>query len=94
MRSLTVPRSTPTVELIIVKAVECLHDMYRTGSGARSVALQPRPQDHASGGIHDKMYRMVVDICKKEGAKINGNTFELVIEALLEIDQWKEAPPR
>ena len=37
------------------------------------------------------MYRMVVSISKKEGAKINGNTFELVIEALLEQDKWQEA---
>ena len=37
------------------------------------------------------MFKMVMTISLKEGAKINGNTFELVIEALLEASKWKEA---
>jgi len=37
------------------------------------------------------MFKMVMAISTKEGAKINCNTFELVIEAQLEADKWKEA---
>lgn len=74
-----------------LKAVECLHDMYRTGLEPAASHYNLVLRTMRAEGYIDKMYRMVVDICKKEGAKINGNTFELVIEALLEIDQWKEA---
>ena len=74
-----------------LKAVECLHDMYRTGLEPAASHYNLVLRTMRAEGYIDKMYRMVVDICKKDGAKINGNTFELVIEALLEIDKWKEA---
>lgn len=34
---------------------------------------------------------MVMAISHKEGARINVNTFELVIESLLQEDKWKES---
>ena len=40
-------------------------------------------------GYTDKMYKMLVAICQKESAKINGNTFEIVIESLLAEGRWK-----
>lgn len=36
------------------------------------------------------MYKMLIVISKKENAKINANSFELVIEALLEKGDWKQ----
>lgn len=36
------------------------------------------------------MVRMLLAISVREDAKINGNTFELVIEALLEQGDWKQ----
>ena len=42
-------------------------------------------------GYVDKMFKMVMAISHKEGARINANTFELVIEAVLEKEQWREA---
>lgn len=74
-----------------LKAVECLHDMYRTGLEPAASHYNLVLRTMRAEGYIDKMYRMIVDICKKEGAKINGNTFELVIEALLDGDKWKEA---
>merc|ERR1711871_679838 len=74
-----------------LKAVECLHDMYRTGLEPAASHYNLVLRTMRAEGYIDKMYRMVVDICKKDGAKINGNTFELVIEALLEQDKWQEA---
>ena len=38
----------------------------------------------------DKMLRMAMSIIQREDAKINGNTFEIVIEALLEEKMWKQ----
>ena len=35
------------------------------------------------------MFKMLVAICQKESAKINGNTFEIVIESLLAEGRWK-----
>ena len=35
------------------------------------------------------MFKMLVAICQKESAKINGNTFEIVIESLLTEGRWK-----
>jgi len=37
------------------------------------------------------MYRMVLAISSKEDAKINSNTFELVIESLLLDGNWKQS---
>merc|ERR1711871_461587 len=74
-----------------LKAVECLHDMYRTGLEPAASHYNLVLRTMRAEGYAEKMYRMIIDICKKEGAKINGNTFELVIEALLEDDKWKEA---
>merc|ERR1711871_985272 len=74
-----------------LKAVECLHDMYKTGLEPAASHYNLVLRTMRAEGYIDKMYRMVVEICKKDGAKINGNTFELVIEALLEKGKWKEA---
>lgn len=37
------------------------------------------------------MFKMVLGISQKDGAKINSNTFEIAIESLLEEHKWKEA---
>jgi pentatricopeptide repeat protein len=74
-----------------LKAVECLHEMYKIGLEPAASHYNLVLRTMRAEGYIDKMYRMVVEICKKEGAKINGNTFELVIEALLGQGKWKEA---
>jgi hypothetical protein len=37
------------------------------------------------------MMRMVAAISSRDDAKVNGNTFELVLEALLENGEWKKS---
>ncbi len=74
-----------------LKAVECLQDMYRAGLEPTASHYNLVLRTMRAEGYTDKMYRMAMQISKKEGAKINGNTFELVIEALLELDKWQEA---
>ena len=74
-----------------LKAVECLHDMYKAGLEPTASHYNLVLRTMRAEGYIDKMYRMVMSISKKEGARINGNTFELVIEALLEQDKWQEA---
>ena len=34
---------------------------------------------------------MIIGLSAKEGSRINGNSFELTIEALLEAGSWREA---
>ena len=74
-----------------LKAVECLQDMYRAGLEPTASHYNLVLRTMRAEGYTDKMYRMAKQISKKEGAKINGNTFELVIEALLEHGKWREA---
>lgn len=38
----------------------------------------------------EKMLRMAMSIIQKGDSKINGNTFEIIIEALLEAQMWKQ----
>ena len=42
-------------------------------------------------GYVEKMFRMVMAISVKENIRLNGNTFELVIEELLRENKWKES---
>ena len=37
------------------------------------------------------MFKMVMSISEKEGAKVNGNTFEIVMEPLIEEGKWRES---
>jgi len=74
-----------------LKAVGCLHDMYKSGIEPSASHYNLVLRTLRSEGYIDKMYKMVIAIANKEGAKINGNTFELVIEALLDVDKWQQA---
>lgn len=75
-----------------LKAVECLHDMYKHGVEPTAAHYNLVLRTLKSEGYVDKMFQMVMAIgSKSKEAKINGNTFELVIEALLDVDKWKES---
>lgn len=74
-----------------LRAVECLSDMHRsqiepTAAHYNLVLRTLRAENYV-----DKMFKMVMAISSKEGARINSNTFELTIEALMEVDKWKES---
>lgn len=74
-----------------LRAVECLSDMHRshiepTAAHYNLVLRTLRAENYV-----DKMFKMVMAISSKEGARINCNTFELTIEALMEVDKWKES---
>jgi pentatricopeptide repeat protein len=74
-------------------AVECLSQMaqYRVEPTASHYNLVVRSLK--AQGFTDRMFKMVLGISQKETArsKINSNTFEIVIESMLEVDKWKEA---
>jgi len=74
-----------------VKALECLQDMYRHRLEPSAAHYNLVIRTLRAEGYVDKMFKMVMAISHKEGAKINANTFELVIEAVLEVGQWREA---
>ncbi len=44
-----------------------------------------------AAGFAEKMYRMLLGLSAREGSKINVNSYELTIEALLGENMWKEA---
>lgn len=72
-------------------AVECLHEMYRSNIEPTAAHYNLVLRTLRAENYVDKMFKMVLAISNKEGARINANTFELVIESLLEVDKWKEA---
>ena len=74
-----------------LKAVKLLNEMQRQNIEPSAAHYNLVIRTLKSQGYLDKMFKMVMTISLKEGAKINGNTFELVIEALLEASKWKEA---
>lgn len=73
-----------------LSALTCLQEMMR-------LDLEPAPIHYnlvmrtlKAEGFTDKMYKMAMVMSAKGGAKVNSNTFELVIEALLEDGKWAE----
>ena len=74
-----------------LRAVECLHAMHRSNLEPTAAHYNLVLRTLRAENYIDKMFKMVVAISAKEGARINLNTFEIVIEALLETDKWKEA---
>ena len=74
-----------------VKALECLQDMYRNKLEPSAAHYNLVIRTLKAEGYVEKMFKMVMAISHKEGAKINANTFELAIEAVLEKEQWREA---
>ena len=74
-----------------LKAVECLHDMYRNKIAPSAAHYNLVLRTLRSQGYVDKMFQMIMAISAKEEVKINSNTFELVIEALLDLGKWKES---
>ena len=74
-----------------LKAVECLHDMYRNKVVPSAAHYNLVLRTLRSQGYVDKMFQMIVAISAKDDVRINSNTFELVIEALLDGGKWKES---
>jgi len=74
-----------------LKAVACLNDMRKYGLEPSAAHYNLVIRTLRAEGYIDKMFRMVMTMSLKEEAKINVNTFELVIESLLGVNQWKEA---
>eukprot|EP00596_Hydrurales_sp_CCMP1899_P000718 CAMPEP_0119044370 /NCGR_PEP_ID=MMETSP1177-20130426/30952_1 /TAXON_ID=2985 /ORGANISM="Ochromonas sp, Strain CCMP1899" /LENGTH=540 /DNA_ID=CAMNT_0007014397 /DNA_START=865 /DNA_END=2487 /DNA_ORIENTATION=+ len=74
-----------------VKALECLQDMYRNKLEPTAAHYNLVIRTLKAEGYVEKMFKMVMAVSYKEGARINGNTFELCIEAVIEQGQWKEA---
>ena len=74
-----------------LKAVACLTEMQRAGMVPSAAHYNLIIRTLRAEGYLDKMFKMVVTMSLKEDVQINRNTFELVIEALLEANKWKEA---
>jgi hypothetical protein len=72
-----------------VKALECLQDMYRNKLEPTAAHYNLVIRTLKAEGYVEKMFKMVMAVSFKEGARINGNTFELCIEAVIEQGQWK-----
>jgi pentatricopeptide repeat protein len=74
-----------------LKAVACLNEMRRYNLQPSAAHYNLVIRTLRAEGYVDKMFRMVMTMSLKEGVRVNGNTFELVIEALLETSKWKES---
>jgi len=74
-----------------LKAVACLNEMRRYNLQPSAAHYNLVIRTLRAEGYVDKMFRMVMTMSLKEGVRVNGNTFELVIEALLETCKWKES---
>jgi hypothetical protein len=72
-------------------AVECLNEMQRKMIEPSAAHYNLVLRTLKSNGYAEKMYKMLVSLCSKEGVRLNANSYELTIEALLEQGMWKEA---
>ena len=72
-------------------AVECLNEMQSKGLEPSAAHYNLVLRTLKANKFADKMYRMLISLASKENARINGNSYELTIEALLDEDLWKEA---
>ena len=71
-------------------AVECLQDMYRHQLEPNAAHFNLVLRTLKAEGFVDKMFKMVMALTAKDDSKVNGNTFEIVMEAMLEKGKWKE----
>jgi pentatricopeptide repeat protein len=74
-----------------VLAVDVLHEMIRNG-------IEPSPAHYnlvlrtlKVGKMAPMMFRMINALGARDNAKINGNSYELVIEALVDEGLWRES---
>jgi len=72
-------------------AVKCLHEMHKSNIEPNAAHYNLVIRTLRAEGYTDKMFKMVMAISRKEDAKINGNTFEIVMESLLAESRWKES---
>lgn len=73
------------------EAVACLQQMIEAGLSPSAAHYNLVLRALKAAGKADMMYRMISMLSQKEGTKINGNSIELTIEALLDQDMWREA---
>ena len=72
-------------------AVECLNEMQKKGIEPSAAHYNLVLRTLKANGYAEKMYRMLLSLDGKEGSRINGNSYELTIEALLDEGMWKES---
>jgi pentatricopeptide repeat protein len=72
-------------------ALECLSEMQRKSMEPSAAHYNLVLRTLKTNGYAEKMYRMLISLCNKENVRLNANTYELTIEALLEQSMWKEA---
>ena len=72
-------------------AIECLKEMQDKSIEPSAAHYNLVLRTLKAAGYAEKMYRMLLGLSAREGSKINVNSYELTIEALLGVDMWKEA---
>ena len=72
-------------------AMECLNAMSKVDIEPNAAHINLVIRSLKAQGFTERMFKMVLNISQKDGAKINSNTFEIVIEALLAEARWKES---
>ena len=74
-----------------LSAIECLQEMQAKNIEPSAAHYNLVLRTLKAAGYAEKMYRMLIGLNAREGSKINVNSYELTIEALLEGNMWKEA---
>jgi pentatricopeptide repeat protein len=72
-------------------AIECLNEMQTKNIEPSAAHYNLVLRTLKAAGYAEKMYRMLIGLSAKEGSRINVNSYELTIEALLDIGMWKES---
>ena len=72
-------------------ALESLSDMQRKGMEPSAAHYNLVLRTLKANGYAEKMYRMLISLYSKENVRLNANSYELTLEALLELNMWKEA---
>ena len=72
-------------------AIECLKEMQAKNIEPSAAHYNLVLRTLKAAGYAEKMYRMLVGLSANEGSKINVNSYELTIEALLDANMWREA---
>jgi pentatricopeptide repeat protein len=76
---------------LALEAVECLQDMVEVGLSPSAAHYNLVLRSLKAAGRSEAMFKMVTVLCSKEEPKINANSLELTVEALLDKELWKEA---
>lgn len=73
-----------------LQAIECLHDMHKSNLVPSVAHYNLVLRALKAHNMTEMMFKMVMSLSAKEDTRVNSNSFELTLEAMVEEGRWRE----